>query len=109
MDKAKILLALALFCFAAGFPCAAQERKLEKIRVGGGSVGASLGTALGRGKGWGGKIFWFLLSMALPRLLERAQDLDVEDIGQHLRTTVERISSYFAKRKEERTHAEHDE
>src|SRR5690349_1701938 len=40
MDKAKILLALALFCFAAGFPCAAQERKLEKIRVGGGSVGA---------------------------------------------------------------------
>ena len=33
-------MALALFCFMAGSPCAAQERKLEKIRVGGGSVGA---------------------------------------------------------------------
>ena len=40
MQKTKSLLALALFCFMAGSPCAAQERKLEKIRVGGGSVGA---------------------------------------------------------------------
>src|SRR5690349_24103507 len=40
MKQTQILLALALLCFAAGFPCEAQERKLERIRIGGGSVGA---------------------------------------------------------------------
>jgi hypothetical protein len=47
--------------------------------------------------------------MALPRLLERARDLNIEDIGEQLRTTMEKISAYFAKRREQRTHAEHDD
>jgi hypothetical protein len=42
-------------------------------------------------------------------LLERAKDLNVEDIGQQLRTSIDRIKDYFAKRKEERTHAEQDD
>ena len=41
MKKSVIQLALLLFNFALGFaPSGAQETKLEKIRVGGGSVGA---------------------------------------------------------------------
>jgi hypothetical protein len=76
---------------------------------GGGSLSTSLGTAFTRGRGWSGKIFWFLLSMALPRLLERAKDLNMEEIGQHLRATMDKISSYFAQRREQRTHAEHDD
>jgi hypothetical protein len=83
--------------------------KMASSLFGGGSVGASFATAMGRGKGWGGKIFWFLLSMALPRLLQRVEDLSMDEIGGHLRTTVDRISDYFARRKEARTHAEHDD
>lgn len=75
---------------------------------GGGSFGASLGAALGtRRGGMTGKLFSFALSMALPKLLERLEHLSVDDIGKHLRTTVERVGQYIAKRREER-HAEQD-
>ena len=58
---------------------------------GGGSLTSALGSAVFRRGGLSKRIFFFAASLIVPWLLQRASSLSMEEIMQHVRTTIDRI------------------
>ena len=65
--------------------------------LGGGSLTAALGSTIFRRGGLSKRIFFFAASLIVPYLLRSASSLSMDEIMQHVRTTMDRIRERMAR------------
>ena len=72
-----------------------------------GSLGTSLGLALGSGKGgWPKRAALFALGLVAPKLIQRLEKLSVDDIVHEVGVSVDHVREHLRSRKKKRAEAE---
>ncbi len=71
--------------------------------LGAGGVMKGVQMAVGRGKGgWMQRAILFLLGLAAPAAMQKAENISLADIKHELGITVDRFKQYFRERKQQR-------
>jgi hypothetical protein len=71
-----------------------------------GSLGTSLGLALGSGKGgWPKRAALFALGLVAPKLIKRMKGLSLDDILHEVGVSVDHVRDHFRARRQERSEA----